>query len=69
MAYADIDIEKLVEKTGSIFKLVILASKRAASLNEGAQKLVECDSKSNATVALEEIMQGKVSLKPKKEAK
>lgn len=53
-------IEELLKKTGSVYKLVILASKRALELNEGAPRLIETDSKKITTIALEEILQGKV---------
>lgn len=58
-----IPVEELLEKTDSMYKLVILASKRALELNEGSPKLVETDSKKVTTVALEEIRRGKVSIK------
>lgn len=49
-----------------MYKLVILASKRALELNEGSPKLVETDEKRVATIALKEIQQGKIGLKEKK---
>jgi DNA-directed RNA polymerase omega subunit len=57
--------EKLLDKTGdSIYKLVILASKRALELAEGKPKLVEADSAVKlSTLALMEIAQGKVQCK------
>lgn len=58
--------EELLDKTKSVYKLVILASKRALELNSGSPKLVEIDSKRISTIALEEIRQGKVSIKVKK---
>lgn len=58
-------IQELVRKTGSIYKLVNLASRRAAELNAGAPPLVQVDSKKAATIALEEIRQGAVSYKLK----
>ena len=62
-----VSIENLLDKTdNSIYKLVILASKRALELNEGSPKLVETDSKKIATVALEEIKEGKIGMKAKK---
>jgi len=60
-------VENLLDKTdGSIYKLVILASKRALELNEGSPKLVETDSKKISAVALEEIREGKICMKGKK---
>ena len=62
-----ISIENLLDKTdNSIYKLVILASKRAWELNEGSPKLVETESKKIAIVALEEIREGKIGMKEKK---
>jgi DNA-directed RNA polymerase subunit omega len=62
-----VSIENLLDKTdNSIYKLVILASKRALELNEGSPKLVETESKKIATVALEEIREGKIGMKEKK---
>ena len=58
--------EGLLDKTGSIYKLCILASKRALELNEGAQKLVKSDSSKLSTIALEEIRKGKIKCKEKK---
>ena len=61
-------IEPLLEKIGSIYKLVIIAARRALELNEGAPRLVETDPKQKpATVALYEISAGKVGLKVKPE--
>ena len=59
-----IPMESLLEKTGSIYKLVLLASRRAVELNAGAGKLVEASPGIKfSTLALEEIRQGKVKLK------
>ena len=58
-----------MKKTGSIYKLVILASKRAVELNAGAGKLIDASVHAKlSTLALEEIRQGKVSLKKKAKA-
>ena len=62
-----VHIENLLGKTdNSIYKLVILASKRALELNEGSPRLVETDNKKISTVALEEIREGKICMKEKK---
>lgn len=57
-----IALDKLLDKSnGSIFKLVILASKRALEIAEGQPKLVEANSSIKpSTVALQEIAIGKV---------
>ena len=57
--------ENLLDKSlGSIYKLVILASKRALEIAEGAPKLVADDaSVKPSTVALHEIAAGKIEAK------
>lgn len=60
-----VDMEKLRDKVNSVYKLVILASKRTRELNEGSPKLVETDSKKLTTIALEEIVAGKICYKQK----
>ncbi|MEA3369053.1 MAG: DNA-directed RNA polymerase subunit omega [Candidatus Ratteibacteria bacterium] len=55
-------MEDLFKKVDSIFKLTVLAARRAQQLNDGAAKLVESDASKISTVALEEIMQGKIKL-------
>jgi len=57
--------EKLLDKSmGSIYKLVILASKRALEIAEGQPKLVADDaSVKPSTVALHEIAAGKIKAK------
>ncbi len=55
-----------MRKTGSVYKLVTLASRRAVELNEGAQKLVESASgEKMINIALKEILEGKITLKIK----
>jgi len=62
-----VPVQELLAKTDSIYKLVVLASKRAAELNAGAAKLVEADNNEKiSSVALEEIAQGKVKLQVRK---
>ncbi len=65
-----VSMETLLEKTGSTYKLVILAARRALELSEGSPKLIETNSKSKpALTALEEIAKGKVTIRPKKQPK
>lgn len=63
-----VPLEKLLDKSdNSIYKLVILASKRALEIAEGQPKLVEADpSIKPSTVALFEIAAGKVRYKKMK---
>jgi len=56
-------IGKILSGTDSIFKTTILAARRAVELNNGAQKLVNTNSTRFSTIALEEIVQGKVKYK------
>jgi DNA-directed RNA polymerase omega subunit len=57
-----IPIEELLGKGDSIYKLVLLASRRAIEISETGQRLVNISPKVKAsTVALEEIKEGKVS--------
>lgn len=67
MAY--VALERLLDKSnGSIYKLVILASKRALEIAEGQPKLVDVSSSMKpSTVALHEIAENKVYLKKAKE--
>jgi DNA-directed RNA polymerase omega subunit len=60
-----IQLEKLLDKSDdSIYKLVILASKRALEIAEGQPKLVEAlASVKPSTVALQEIQAGRVHYK------
>lgn len=53
-------IEELLKKSGSVYKLVILAAKRAKELSEGAPPLVETSQRKITSIALEEILQGRV---------
>ena len=48
-------IERLLERCGSIYKLVIVASKRALEISEGSPRLVETSPKEKpALIALRE---------------
>lgn len=67
MTESGISIEKLYEKTGSMYKLVILASRRALELNEGAARLTKKESDNVSLLALQEIVEDKVLYKGQKE--
>ena len=60
-----VPIEKLLNKSDkSIYKLVILASRRALEIAEGQPKLVEASSSTKpSTLALYEIAAGRVYYK------
>ncbi|MGE4357617.1 MAG: DNA-directed RNA polymerase subunit omega [Candidatus Omnitrophota bacterium] len=61
-----VPIEKVLKNVNSLYKAVNLASKRAIELNEGAPKLINVDSNKLSTIALEEIIQGRVTYKKAK---
>jgi DNA-directed RNA polymerase subunit omega len=61
-----VPIEELLKKTGSIYKLVNLAAKRALELQEGAPKLIESNSIKPSQIALQEILRGKITYAPSK---
>jgi len=55
--------EKIFKNGDSIYKITLVAAKRAIELNNGANKLVETASNKFSTIALQEISQGKVKYK------
>lgn len=55
-------IEALLDLCPSVYKLVVAAARRAKELSEGAPKMIETDAKKITTVALEEIIKGKVCI-------
>jgi DNA-directed RNA polymerase omega subunit len=62
-----IPMEKLLEKAGSVYKIVIVAAKRALELSEGSPSLVPAGAKEKpALVALREIAEGKIRIKKSK---
>ena len=61
---AQVPLEELLARCPSIYKLVVVAARRAKQLAEGAPKLVEGDFKKITSIALEEIRQGKVTYTP-----
>ena len=60
---AQVAIEELLKRCGSVYRLVILAAKRAKEISEGAPPLVETNQRKITSIALEEILQGKVLYK------
>lgn len=59
-------IDKLMDKIHSIYKLVILSSRRTIELADGAQKLVNAPADAKPSeIAIEEIIEGKISYKVK----
>lgn len=66
-----VPLEKLLDKSdNSIYKLVILASKRALEIAEGQPKLVGGNAAAKpSTIALYEIAEGRVQFKKLKQEK
>ena len=60
-------LEKCLEKISNRYLLVVLAAKRSRQLNRGAQPQVETKHQKWTSVALEEIIDGKVQLKKPEE--
>ena len=59
-----IPLEKLLESTdGSIFKLTVLAAKRAFEIAENAKPLIDKSKKKFLDTALWEIAEGKIKVK------
>ena len=65
---AHVPIEELLKRCGSIYKLVILAAKRAKEISEGSPPLVQTPYKKATSIALEEILEGKVLYKAEEPA-
>lgn len=63
---AQLPIEELLKQCNSVYKLVVIAAKRAKELAEGAPKLIKTDLnlKKITGIALEEIRQGKLLYQP-----
>ncbi len=60
---SEVQIEGLLKRCRSVYKLVILAAKRAKEVSDGAPALVEAPPQKVTSIALEEILQGKVLYK------
>jgi DNA-directed RNA polymerase subunit omega len=54
--------DEIVAKAGGRFKLCALVQRRLVQLMEGAPPLIDRDGRSNLEVAIEEIMQNKITL-------
>lgn len=53
-------LNKLNDKINSRYSMVIASAKRARQLSEGSEVLVKCDSQKPVTIAINEIVEGKV---------
>ena len=61
-------VEELIDRLGSSYDLVVAAAKRAQQLRGGARPLVDTDEKNPLTIALQEIAEGSIVLKPIEES-
>ena len=52
--------EKLEEQVDSVYRLVLIVAQRAKQLGKGSKPLVRTESKKPSTVALEEMLAGKL---------
>ncbi|PIP67891.1 MAG: DNA-directed RNA polymerase subunit omega [Candidatus Omnitrophica bacterium CG_4_9_14_0_2_um_filter_42_8] len=60
-------VEKIFKGSDSIYKITILAAKRAVELNNGAKPLIKTNATRFSTIALEEVAAGKITYKVKKQ--
>ena len=60
--------EELIDRIGSSYELVVVAAKRAQQLRSGAKPLVQIESHNPLTIALHEIAEGLIMLKPPEES-
>jgi DNA-directed RNA polymerase subunit omega len=54
--------EEIVEKVGGRFKLCALIQRRVTQLMDGARPLVERNGRSDLEVAIEEVLQDRITL-------
>lgn len=54
--------DEIVDKLGGRFKLTTLVQRRWAELMQGARPLVEREGRSDLELAIEEVLQGKITL-------
>ncbi len=53
-------LEELLTGKGNRYRLTIIASRRARELNAGAPALIESEARKTTSLALEEVLQGKI---------
>lgn len=58
------DVYELAEEVGGMFVVVVAAAKRAKQIRDGRQPVVEIDSTNPLTIAIEELLEGKVVVRP-----
>lgn len=62
-------LNHVLKEGDSKYTLVLLAAKRAREIINGSEPLIETDSSKPVTIAIEEILEGKVSYKDTKETR
>jgi len=58
------DVHELAGEVGGMYALVVAAAKRAKQLREGRQAVTDCASGNMLTVAIRELVEGKVIVRP-----
>ena len=53
-------LEELLTGKGNRYRLTIIASRRARELNAGAPALIESEARKTTSLALEEVLKGKI---------
>ena len=54
-------VTQIITKNESCYSLVIAVAKRARQLNEGANKLVDCNSEKEVSIAVDEVNGDKIT--------
>ncbi len=57
-------VHELAEEVGGMYALVVAAAKRAKQLREGRQPVTRADSANPLTVALQELLEGRIVVRP-----
>ncbi len=60
MTFVAYKLEELLKGKGNRYRLAVVASKRARELNAGAPALIKSEAKKTTSLALEEVLQGKI---------
>ncbi|MGQ9733325.1 MAG: DNA-directed RNA polymerase subunit omega [Candidatus Zipacnadales bacterium] len=58
------DVHELAQEVGGMYALVVAAAKRAKQLREGRYPVVDTQSTNPLTIALQELLEGKVIVRP-----
>jgi DNA-directed RNA polymerase omega subunit len=57
-------VHELAEEVGGMYALVVAAAKRAKQIREGRQPVTSTDSSNPLTIALQELLDGKIVVRP-----